>query len=115
MAPLCGRRLAVLEQTIGIAAILDVVVMQPVFVAAVYLWRWLATDELDGRAVHDLHPVEGEPVRLEEDNDDGNADLFEDALDAVGDKYAMSEEDGTASNASDDVIPVGLDIEIEDL
>jgi hypothetical protein len=65
MAPLCGRRLAVLERTIGIATLLDLLVVQPGFVGLVFLWRWMVSEEADGRAVHDLHPFDGELVPLD--------------------------------------------------
>jgi hypothetical protein len=105
MAPLCGRRLAVLEQTIGIAAILDVVVMQPVFVAAVYLWRWLATDEVDGRAVHDLHPVDGELVSLGDEDEPDMGVTAEPVAGVRGAAYRVPETTSTSQDTSDAVLP----------
>jgi hypothetical protein len=67
MAPLCGHRLAVLERTIGIAVVLDLAAVQPCAVALLFLWRWMSSEEADGRAVHDLHPFDGDVIPLEED------------------------------------------------
>jgi hypothetical protein len=90
--------------------------MQPVFVVLVYLWRWMVTEEEDGRAVHDIHPVDGELLALEseeEANDDDEEGTDGDADAGAGEKYTLS-----ASTPTDDVydvFPVGRDIEIEDL
>jgi hypothetical protein len=56
----------VLESTIGIATLLDLLVMQPCSVALVFLWRWMISEEADGRAVHDLHPVDRELVPIDD-------------------------------------------------
>jgi hypothetical protein len=88
MAPLCGKRLAVLESTIGIAVLLDAAALQPCCVALVYLWRWVTSEEDDGRAVHDLHPVDGDVVPVSDDDGD---DLKSATAAACG-MYAVSED-----------------------
>jgi hypothetical protein len=106
MAPLCGRRLAVLERTILYAVALDAAAMQPCFVALVWLYRWLISEEKDGRAVHDLHPVDGEILPVPEDGFDGDGDG---AGAAPATRYAPAKGvDSTCrSSASGDVLAGG--------
>jgi len=37
----------------------DALVTQPIYVAVVYLWRWLTSEEEDGSVVHEYHPIDG--------------------------------------------------------
>jgi hypothetical protein len=62
MAPLCGKNLAAVELALAIAFAMDIAVAQPLFVAAVMLWRWLVSDRADGASEHSLHPIHGQRV-----------------------------------------------------
>jgi hypothetical protein len=59
-APWCGTRIVVYQETLLTALCLDIIIMQPVFVLFVWLWRWMVSEEEDGRAVHTLHPIDGQ-------------------------------------------------------
>jgi sugar lactone lactonase YvrE len=59
-APWCGRRIAAFERVLLAAVCLDVLLVQPVYVLFVWLWRWMVSEEDDGRAVHETHPVDGQ-------------------------------------------------------
>jgi hypothetical protein len=59
-APWCGTRVAVYQQTLLAALCLDVILVQPVFVLFVWMWRWMISEEEDGRAVHTVHPIDGQ-------------------------------------------------------
>jgi hypothetical protein len=59
-APWCGTLNTAYELLLLSAIIVDVAVAQPLFVLAVWLWRWMASEEADGRALHELHPINGQ-------------------------------------------------------
>ena len=65
-APWCGERWAAYERTLLAALYLDIVIVQPVYVLTLWLYRWMVSDEDDGRAVHEVHPVPGHVVQLDE-------------------------------------------------
>jgi hypothetical protein len=59
-APWCGDRIAAFERLLLCAFAADVAVVQPLAVLFLWLWRWTISEEADGRAVHDLHPIDGQ-------------------------------------------------------
>jgi hypothetical protein len=76
-APWCGTRVRVYEATLIAALCVDVLLVQPCCVLGVWLWRWMVSEEADGRAVHNLHPVPGH-VRLVDDEDVEDFDIVAD-------------------------------------
>jgi hypothetical protein len=83
-APWCGRRIAAFERTLLAALTLDVLLTQPTAVLCVWLWRWMVSEEEDGRAVHDLHPIDGywrvvgtlDELACDDDDDDDGTGLL---------------------------------------
>jgi hypothetical protein len=59
-APWCGRRIAAFERLLTGAVALDVLLVQPAYVLCLWLWRWMVSEEADGHAVHELHPIDGQ-------------------------------------------------------
>jgi sugar lactone lactonase YvrE len=96
-APWCGTRVAVYEQTLLAALCLDVIIVQPVYVLFVWLWRWMVSEEEDGRAVHTVHPIDGQRRVVGPLWDDR---VEEYVADAVGD-----------SRVVDNVGNVGIDVD----
>jgi hypothetical protein len=109
-APWCGRRIAVFERTLIAALLIDAVVVSPVTVLCIWLWRWMVSDEADGRAVHDLHPIDGHwrIVGLhddceEEPCDDGNAQL---AAYPCGVEQSPAEQSPAAQSPADTTLAI---------
>jgi hypothetical protein len=88
-APWCGARVRQYEQALIVGVAADIVIVQPLYVLGVWLWRWMVSEEADGRALHNLHPINGQwrvVGRLfgesdDEDDDglahdDGDADMY---------------------------------------
>jgi hypothetical protein len=105
-APWCGARWSTYILTLLTSLAIDVVVVQPIFVLFVWMWRWVISEEEDGRAVHKLHPIDGQRRVV--------GQLWDDRVEAADDAETVVSDETVAS---DDVspAPIGTDIDPRDL
>jgi hypothetical protein len=81
-APWCGRRIAAFERVVLCAVVADVTVLQPLYLLFLWLWRWMVSEEQDGHAIHELHPIDNqwrivglvEEMVVFDDDDDAEED-----------------------------------------
>jgi hypothetical protein len=96
----CDEQFGRFWLVLGLAAAFDVALLQPLFVAAVYLWRWLTSDDSgdDGGAtviMHETHPIHGQ-WRYE-----GSLHLLDDVVDeAALEKPQAASEEGSERERS---------------
>jgi sugar lactone lactonase YvrE len=105
-APWCGTRWRTYETTLLVAVALDILLVQPANVLCVWLWRWMVSDEEDGRAVHNQHPVPGFLLPAIDDDAHEGVPTFEGAV------VAPSVADGTAG---DENAAAADDVDVEEL
>jgi hypothetical protein len=111
IGPWCGTRVAVFERTLVVAVLLDVCLAQPLFVLAVWLWRWVASEEEDGRAVHNCHPIDGQWRVIGPIDYDGPAvaDVAACASDDGSEHVTSPPATATSDNAADADAPCNAD------